>query len=55
MSNPPKWFGPALAIARHKDQKSQWPWYSRLAHWLFVSWRCQCCQAERARKKGRLL
>lgn len=46
-SVPPKWFGAALAVAQHEDQKASWPWYSRFKHWLFVSWRCPCCKANR--------
>ena len=43
------WFGPALAIAQHEDRKRSWPWYGRLQHWLFVSWRCPCCKAAKER------
>ena len=43
-----KWFGTALTIAKHEDRKASWPWYGRLYHLVFVSWRCECCKALRA-------
>jgi len=46
----PNWFGPALAIAKHQDQKASWPWYGRFFHWAFRSWRCGCCIEERKRR-----
>ena len=36
-------FAKALTIAQHEDQKRRWPWYGRLQHWLFCSWRCPAC------------
>jgi hypothetical protein len=42
---PIDWFPKALAIARHQDQQRAWPWYGRLFHKLFVSWRCPACIA----------
>jgi hypothetical protein len=43
-------FGPVIGIAQHEDRKRSWPWYGRLQHWLFVSWRCPACKAARAKK-----
>ena len=40
-----KWGG-ALAVAQHMDKKASWPWYGKLFHWAFVSWRCPACRAE---------
>lgn len=37
----------AIAVAQHMDKKRSWPWYRKLFHFLFVSWRCPCCKAER--------
>lgn len=53
MSDPwPDWFPKALAIARHQDEISRWPWRARVLHRLFVSWRCPCC-VERAKSHPR--
>jgi len=41
------WFREAT-IEEHKQKKDTWPWYGRLQHWLFCSWRCQACKAIKA-------
>jgi hypothetical protein len=40
-------FPKALAMAQHEDQMNRWPWWARLGHFLFVSWRCPCCKMMR--------
>lgn len=39
----PKWWPTLFAVAEHQDRKQSWPWYGRLQHYLFVSFRCPCC------------
>lgn len=43
MSDMPKWFPGALAVARHVDALDRWPVWERLAHRVFVAPRCPCC------------
>ena len=40
----PLWFEQGLAIALHLDKVNSWPRWARIAHYLFVSWRCPCCK-----------
>lgn len=41
----PKWFPEALIIAQHMDAKTNWPWYGKLYHYLFLSRKCPACIA----------
>lgn len=36
-------FPTLLACAQHQDRINSWPWYGRLAHKIFCSWRCPAC------------
>lgn len=43
----PQWFIEAMRqveVDRHKQTRASWPWYGRLQHWLFCSWRCPACK-----------
>ena len=35
-------------LSKHKRDKASWPWYGRVQHWLFCSWRCPACKALRS-------
>jgi len=36
-------------IEKHRKAKASWPWYGRLQHWLFCSWRCPACKVIKAK------
>jgi len=38
-----------IEVQKHQAEKAAWPWYGRLRHRLFVSWRCPACRDERGR------
>lgn len=57
IDQPPQWFVDLFTtqdrdrtIEKHRRDKAAWPWYGKLQHWLFCSWRCPACKA--LRKKG---
>lgn len=39
----PVWFGPMLAIARHKDSMNRWNRLQRWLHKTFIA--CPCCES----------
>jgi len=52
-SHIPKWFADSFRqqlIENHEARKKRWPWYGRLQHLVFVSWRCAACKAAAARQ-----